>query len=155
MKVTLVAIGEQTFASYLENSVTAYAEDNVNSDRWDESEAFERSKAAHDLLLPEGLATKASHLFNIASVEHDESVGHVWVKIEENIESKSAFIVDLEIYESYRRNGFAKVALELIERFVAELGASRLGLHVFHSNSEAIELYNSVGFHTVSHNMQK
>ena len=77
------------------------------------------------------------------------------LQVEDIIRTKSAFIYDIEIYEAHRRKGYAKSALGHIEKVVADLGASSLGLHVFNHNSAAINLYNNIGYQTVSHSMQK
>ena len=69
--------------------------------------------------------------------------------------TKSAFIYDIEILEQYRRKDHAKSALNSIEKIVADLGATSLGLHVFKQNIAAIGLYQSIGYQTVSLYMQK
>lgn len=155
MKVSLVPMNEEAFSNFLQMAIPAYAKDNVDSGRWEESEALERSKKAHESLLPEGLATKNNYLFTIHEIEDKNNVGHTWVKIDDNVSTKSAFIYDIEILEPYRRKGFAKSALVNIEKIVGNLGATSLGLHVFNHNSAALALYNSIGYQTVSHNMQK
>ncbi|MRI32489.1 GNAT family N-acetyltransferase [Endozoicomonas sp. OPT23] len=155
MQVLLKAMDQQSFSDYLEMAIPSYARDNIDSGRWDTSEATERSIKAHESLLPEGLETKDNYLFDIIEQEDQQNVGHIWVKIEDNIRTRSAFIYDIEIYESHRRKGHAKAALTSIEAKVADMGATSLGLHVFNHNSAALKLYNSIGYQTVSHNMQK
>jgi ribosomal protein S18 acetylase RimI-like enzyme len=122
--------------------------------RWDQADALERSKKAHESLLPDGIETGDNYLFNIIDNE-SSNVGHIWVKIEDNIRTESAFVYDIEICESGRRKGYAKSALGRIEEVAADLGATNLGLQVFAGNSAAIALYNSIGYQTVGHNMQK
>jgi ribosomal protein S18 acetylase RimI-like enzyme len=148
-------MNELDYAKYLELAIPSYAKDNVDSGRWDESEALERSQKAQDTLLPDGIATKDNYLFTIVESRTGINVGHIWVKVEENIRLKSAFIYDIEIYEPHQRKGFAKSALAAIESIATNLGATSMGLHVFNHNSAAIALYDSIGYQTVSHNMQK
>lgn len=155
MPISLIAMNEDAFSDYLETAIPAYARDNVDAGRWDESGALERSRKDHEALLPNGVETCDNYLFNIIENESSNNVGYIWVKVEDNIRTKSAFIYDIEIYEAFRRKGYAKSALGRIEKVVADLGASSLGLHVFKQNSAAIALYNSMGYQTVSHNMQK
>jgi ribosomal protein S18 acetylase RimI-like enzyme len=155
MQVLLIAMNEESFSNYLQIAIPSYAKDNIDSGRWEESEALARSRKAHESLLPEGVATINNYLFNVIENESKENLGHIWVKVEDNIHTKSAFIYDIEIFEQYRRKGYAKFALGCIEQVVADLGATSLGLHVFNHNSAAIGLYNSIGYQTVSHNMQK
>ncbi len=155
MQVSLKAMNQEAFSHYLEIAIPSYAKENIESGRWDESEALERSKQAHESLLPEREETKNNYLFNIIELQSQGSVGHIWVKVEDNIRTKSAFIYDIEIYENHRRKGYAKSALGCIEKVISDLGASSLRLHVFKHNSAAINLYNSIGYQTVSYNMQK
>jgi ribosomal protein S18 acetylase RimI-like enzyme len=155
MQVSLKAMNEKSFSDYRKQAIPAYAKDNVESGRWQEADALERSKQDFQRLLPEGLASKNNYLFNVIDNKSDKYVGHVWVKVEDNIGTKSAFIYDIEIYELYRRKGYAKSALSNIENVVEALGATSLGLHVFHYNEAAMALYDSVGYQVVSHNMKK
>ncbi|OBT13285.1 GCN5 family acetyltransferase [Vibrio sp. UCD-FRSSP16_10] len=155
MKVSLKMMNREAFSEYLKIAIPSYAKANIDSGRWDESEALERSEKAHETLLPDGERTKNHYLFNITENNSQNRVGHIWVKIEDNCHTKSAFIYDIEIYEAHRRNGYAKSAFECIEKRVAELGATSLGLHVFKQNAAAIALYSSIGYQIISHNMQK
>tara|TARA_B110000238_G_C16113773_1_gene433898 strand:- start:411 stop:890 length:480 start_codon:yes stop_codon:yes gene_type:complete len=155
MQVSLKAMNEKSFSDYRKLSIPAYAKDNVDSGRWQESESLERSTLDFDRLLPEGVVSKNHYLFNIIENESSKNVGYIWVKLEDNIRTKSAFIYDIEINKSFRRKGYAKSGLRCIEKVVAELGATSLGLHVFNHNSAALALYNSMGYQTLSHNMQK
>ncbi|GEA52278.1 N-acetyltransferase [Vibrio inusitatus NBRC 102082] len=155
MQVSLEIMDREAFTEYLKIAIQSYAKVNVDSGRWDESESLERSEKAHETLLPDGERTKNNYLFTITENNSQNRVGHTWVKIEDNIHTKSAFIYDIEIYEAHRRNGYAKSALGCIEKIVTELGASSLGLHVFNQNAAAIALYRSIGYQTISHNMQK
>ncbi|ROS02057.1 acetyltransferase (GNAT) family protein [Sinobacterium caligoides] len=155
MSTSLQAMSEEDYSRYFQSAISSYAKANVDSGRWPEAEALQRAKEAHDKLLPAGLATEDNYFFHLVSAEQQQPVGHIWVKLENNVNSTSAFIYDIEINPSYRRRGYAKSALANIEKFVTELGASSLGLHVFNHNAAAVALYHSVGYQTVSHNMQK
>ncbi|CAM3592613.1 Putative N-acetyltransferase YycN [Parendozoicomonas haliclonae] len=143
------------YSHFLETAIPSYAKANTTSGRWVESEAMARSHKVYQSLLPEGLETPNNHLFNIIENENKAIVGHLWVKVDENSQAKSAFILSLEIYERYRRKGYAKAALHTVEQVVAELGATSLGLHVFSYNSAAINLYADAGYQVISQSMQK
>ncbi len=153
--VFLKVMDDEAFCHYLEIAIPAYADDNISSGRWEASDALERSKQSYTDLLPQRHETKNNSLFNIIVSGRQETVGHIWIKIEDHTHTKSAFIYDIEIYKVHRRNGYAKAALSCIESVVAEMGASSLGLHVFNNNPGAINLYESIGFQAVSQNMQK
>ena len=61
--IKLIPMTETEFKAYLEEDIKEYAEVNVRNGYWDETEALEKSKQAHDQLLPDGPATKDHHLF--------------------------------------------------------------------------------------------
>ena len=151
MQVSLKLMSEETFREYLNLVIPSYANDNIESGRWDKEGALERSKKEYDHLLPEGLESKNNYLFNVVEHNNNNNVGYIWVKVD----SKSAFIYDIGISEDYRRKGYAKSALNLIEGVVSKLGVTSIGLHVFNQNSGAQALYNSFGYQVVSHNMRK
>ncbi|WP_461535331.1 GNAT family N-acetyltransferase [Spongorhabdus nitratireducens] len=155
MTTVLVAMDSAAFENYLQIAIPAYAQTNIESGRWEASTALEQSRQAHSALLPQGAETENHYLFNIRTENSDENVGHIWVHIDDQHSLRTAFIYDIEIYESFRRKGYARSALKNIEEFVAGLGARSLGLHVFNHNQSARALYESMGFVTVSHNMKK
>ncbi|OEE67591.1 GNAT family N-acetyltransferase [Enterovibrio norvegicus FF-33] len=153
--VSLEAMDSASFSEYLQFAIPSYARDNVESGRWDKSDALERSKKVYAHLLPEGLNSPDDHLFNIIESATNQNVGYIWVKIETHFGVKSAFIYGVGTFEGYRRKGYAKSALRCIETVASDLGATSLGLHVFSHNSAAQSLYSSMGYHVVSHNMKK
>ncbi len=69
MQVSLLPMNEEAFSDYLQIAIQAYARDNVDSGRWDESDALERSIKEHEALLPEGVETKDNYLFNVVDNE--------------------------------------------------------------------------------------
>ena len=155
MQVTLALMNEESFSTYQKQAIPSYAKDNVDAGRWEEADSLERSEKDFKRLLPDGGQTKDNYLYNIIEDISGKNVGHIWVKLEDNIRTKSAFIYDIEVHEQYRRNGYAKSALFCIEKVVADLGAISLGLHVFNNNPAALALYKSINYQVVSLNMQK
>ncbi|WP_261817507.1 GNAT family N-acetyltransferase [Vibrio gallicus] len=161
MKVSLKAMTADSFLDYLELAIPCYANANVESGRWDESGALDRSRLAYEKLLPQGPKTAGNYLFHIVDNSNELELGYVWVEVE--TATKSAFIYDIAIYEQHRRNGYAKLALSCVEAFVTTCGAVCLGLHVFNYNVAAQRLYLSVGYKVtvqntetlVGHNMMK
>ncbi|CZF86143.1 GNAT family N-acetyltransferase [Grimontia marina] len=155
MQVSLKAMSEGSFTEYLSSAISDYALANIKSGRWSESEAMEKSKEAHSLLLPDGLETENHHLFDIFENENGECVGHLWIELKGENHSKSAFVYSIGINERFRRKGYAKSALYCLEETALELGAKCVDLHVFGFNSAAQALYEHAGYHVVSQNMRK
>ena len=155
MSMLLRKMTQKSFQEYLDKAIPAYASNNIESGRWLEEGALERSRADHESLLPDGLNTKNNYLFDIVSRSDNCIVGFLWLAVEDKFGSTSAFIYDIAIYESYRRLGYARQALKELELFVKDLGICKIGLHVFHQNKSAQSLYESMGFSVVSSNMAK
>ncbi len=152
MTTTIIKMTEAIFSKYYQAAIASYAKENIDAGRWKEEGAIERSREDHNRLLPEGIKTKNNHLFEIKENNHGQIVGHIWIAIDEQLNQKSAFIYDIEIYEAFRRKGFAKSVLRNVEDFVMKSDIYSIGLHVFNHNEAAIALYTELGYNTVNYN---
>lgn len=155
MSIVLKEMREDSFEKYLDKAIPAYASDNIESGRWPKEGAHERSRSDHERLLPDGIHTENNYLFDTYSNHDNCIVGFIWLSVEINSGVKSAFIYDIEIFEGYRRQGYAKLALSSVEEFVKELGIDKIGLHVFRQNISAQSLYEAAGYSVASSNMVK
>ena len=96
-------------------------------------------------LLPDGILT-AGHRFE-AIVSDGERVGRVWfgpLQVGDN----DVYICDISIAVERRREGHARAAIELILDHATQIDATRVGLTVAQANTNAIGLYESLGFVT-------
>lgn len=152
MTTSLIKMTEAVFNEYCQAAIASYAKENIDAGRWKEEGAIERSREDHDRLLPEGIKTKNNHLFEIKENNHGQVVGHIWIAIDEQLNPKSAFIYDIEIYKAFRRKGLAKSVLKNAEDFVMKSDIYSIGLHVFNHNEAAKALYSELGYSTVSDN---
>jgi ribosomal protein S18 acetylase RimI-like enzyme len=151
----LVPLLPEAFPAFLESSVIAYAQSNIEAGRWPLDGAVERSLADFNLLLPQGLATPDHFIYEIKADSAGPVVGHLWMAIETRHGLRSAFVYDLEIAPEFRRQGHARRAFRALETVVAELGIDHIGLHVFAYNVGAQALYESLGYQVTGVNMQK
>ena len=151
--ITLIPMTESDFRPYLESAIVAYAQDKVNAGNWTDTEALERSRKEFEHYLPQGLQTEANFLFMLVT-ETGRKVGHLWYNITTD-RPDSAFIYDFEIYEPFRRQGYATQALKALETHAKPKGVKKLGLHVFGSNLAARELYKKAGYIETNVNMAK
>jgi GNAT superfamily N-acetyltransferase len=92
----------------------------------------------------------------------DESLGRVWL-IEDGAQpigylvlafgysleyrGRDAFVDEIYIRESHRRQGIGTQAFAFLETACRELGVRALHLEVEHRNTAARQFYRSVGFH--------
>jgi ribosomal protein S18 acetylase RimI-like enzyme len=155
MPIRLKPMTDIKFSEYLENAISSYACENVDSGRWLEQGAIERSREDHEQLLPEGVNTKNNYLFEILSEADECSVGIVWLALEDKYGVKTAFIYDIEVKPAFRRKGYARSALLELESLASKQGIGSIGLHVFRQNSAAQNLYKAMGYSVVSSNMVK
>jgi ribosomal protein S18 acetylase RimI-like enzyme len=143
------------FAEVVEASIAAYADDKVAAGHWPRAGALERSRNDFLSLLPQGLATPDHRWFEIRAGEDGPRVGHLWFAVQEQHGQCGAFVYGVEVQPAHRRQGHARRAFEALELLAAELGAARIGLHVFGFNAAAQALYRSLGYAVTSLNMSK
>ena len=151
----LVPMTAETFVHYFDAAVVSYAQDNVDAGRWPSEGSLTRSRADFLSLLPDGLETPNHYLMDIRSISPEASVGALWFFIDEKFGIRSAFIYDIEIQTTSRQQGHATRAIQELEKLVASLGVSQIGLHVFSHNQAAQILYRRLGFRTTGSNMVK
>jgi len=155
MVVRLRPMTEQEFQRWQEASIRSYAAEHVRTGRWSEEEAIERARKQFEEILPNGLATEGQHLYSIEETARSETIGIIWVGVQDQGEGVQAFIYDLLIDEPFRHRGYGTEALCALELIVAELGANTIRLHVFGHNHAARALYEKAGYITTNIHMQK
>lgn len=151
----LVPMSAEAFDLYVEAATTGYADEMVESGRWPEEGALERSRADFRESLPQGLDTPDNHFFEIRDPDTGVRVGFVCFSIRDHGGFRSAFVFDLEVEPEFRRQGHATAALRELERLVRDLGLSDIALHVFRRNTGAQQLYRNLGYDVTGLNMLK
>ena len=150
-----VAFTEVDFQAWLTQAIPAFALTNVEDGRWTLAESIEKSREAHALLLPQGLATPGQFFVRLQAVDTGADVGTLWWAETEKAGAKEAYVYGVEIEEHARRRGFARAAFLELERVARERGLHQVGLHVFGHNHGARRLYEELGFEPTSITMRK
>ena len=153
--IRLAPMTPEELRSYLERSIPEYAQSHVESGRWRAEDAVARSRAEHDELLPNGVATPDQYLRTVWDAEQGVRVGEVWYALQRQEGSPQLFVYWIGIEEAHRRRGYATDVLREVEREARRLGASRVALHVFGGNTGARALYERLGFVTTNVLMAK
>src|SRR5574340_775853 len=153
--VRLVSTTPAEFDVFLEHNILEYAKDRIRAGFWTETESLARSRKEHRALLPDGIKSRYHHFFTISDAESGEAVGVLWLKTDFDTSRATGFIFDLEIYETHRRRGLARQAMQELEDVARGMGLRQLGLHVFARNRAARELYEQLGYQVASLNMLK
>lgn len=154
-EIKLVEMREAHFQTYREDLAREYAADKVRAGVWSRAEAGGRARRELDELLPEGPATPGHSLYSVRDESVPAEVGNVWFAVIDSGVGRSLWIYDLIIHEQFRRRGYARRTLELVEEKAVELGARRVELHVFGHNHGARTLYEEVGYGVTSIIMAK
>jgi ribosomal protein S18 acetylase RimI-like enzyme len=63
---------------------------------------------------------------------------------------RQVFVLDIQIYEAYRRQGYGSQAFLAMEEKAKELGISTISLHVFKHNHSARAMYEKLGYLGIS-----
>ena len=152
---TLVPISGASFPASLETAIAGYAMQNVASGRWPAETALELSRAEHQRLLPEGIASKDNHIFEVRDPATDAVVGSLWLGVQNRTGIPLAYVFNIEIAPEHRRQGHGTRAFEALEPVVRELGLCAIGLNVFAYNTGAQALYASLGYEVTGSSMRK
>ena len=132
-----------------------YAADKVRAGVWSADEAEDKSAKELDGLLPEGTATRDHSLYSVRDESVPAEVGILWISPRDSGAGRSLWIYDIIVHEQFRRRGYARQILDLVEDKARELGADKVELHVFGHNHGARALYDKMGYTTTSIIMSK
>ena len=146
---------ETTFREYREHLVHDYAADKVRAGVWSADGAEDRSAKEVDGLLPEGTLTRGHYLYSVRDESVPGEVGILWVSPRGSGAGRSLWIYDIIVHDRFRRRGYARRILKLVEDKARELGAGRVELHVFGHNHGARALYEKLGYKATSIIMAK
>ena len=138
-----------TLASYgrfLAHSVPQYATEKVRNGEWSPEEAQARGEGEFHMLLPQGPDTPGNFLYDLHDPQTGQDVGLLWYALRGEGERTSAFIYEVEVFEPYRRQGYATQAFAALDLDAASNGARSIQLHVFGHNHPARALYEGLGF---------
>ena len=153
--ITLVPMEQSEFATYFEENIGRFAQENVDNGHWQAEEALEKSRVAFQGFLPEGLQSKNQYIFNIFDNDQGFKLGLLWVEVKMDEPGRPAFVFDFIIEEQYRGIGFGKKALFALDEILKEMGAKSVSLHVFGHNKTAFELYKKTGYEVTDFHMRK
>ena len=153
--VRFVPFDEVDFHAWLTEAIPLFALTNVEDGRWTLAESIDLSKAAHEALLPQGLATPGQFFVHVHDVATGERVGFLWWAEAPRDGAMQAWVYNITIADEARRRGYARAALRELEGVAREHGMRQLGLHVFGHNHAARRLYESLGFEPASLTLRK
>lgn len=155
MTVKLVPMTELEFEMYLQYNIQEYAQDQAQSGRESEDEGVEEAEQQYHHLLPQGLQTPDHALCMIVDEEHARNVGVLWFDQREQQSGRQVFVNDIVVFDEFRRRGYARLAMQQLEKQAAELGATSIGLRVLGQNESARMLYEKLKYNVEHITMSK
>ena len=144
--LTLQPMTAEEYASYKAWVVEDYAREIASNQRISMEEARASSLRDIERALGQGLATPNHFLYHILRVEGaiETRLGYLWIEVDP--QKKRCFIFDIFLQPEFRRQGWGRQVLELLETQMKQQGIRRIGLHVFGNNTIAQDLYRKLGY---------
>jgi ribosomal protein S18 acetylase RimI-like enzyme len=130
--------------AFLDESIREFVFERVPADHVDAGIERMREELSQRLL-PNGILT-SGHRFE-AIISNGEGVGRVWFGPVQEDES-DLYICDISIAAERRREGHGRAAVERILDHARSNHFARVGLTVTQAKTDAIDLYESLGFIT-------
>jgi RimJ/RimL family protein N-acetyltransferase len=112
---------------------------------------FAKDRAAHEI---KRVTSTGDFNYDIIN-DLGQKVGHMVLIKQYDFSMPMLFLYDLYIYDEFQKKGYGTAALAEFEKKAREMGAKRIGLHVFEANAGARKLYQREGFRVNSRNMSK
>jgi ribosomal protein S18 acetylase RimI-like enzyme len=156
--LTLQPMTEDEYVAYKGWLLEDYAKDLSNTYRMSIDEARASAAKETDSTLPQGLATPNHFLYNVALApsaqgDGESRLGYLWIHVD--TQRKRCFIYDLYVRAEFRRQGWGRRVLELLETNMKQQGIVRINLNVFANNSIARELYGKMGYAVTDMHMSR
>ena len=146
MRIELRKMDQQEYDAFYERSFNHHVQELIDEEHMSCEEAEKETTNELAEMLPEGMDTKDNFLMSIHRSEDNAWIGFIWTLHEMTEGVKQSFICDFEIYEDYRRNGYATETLELMEKEAKTAGCAESVLFVTNHNEAANRLYEKCGY---------
>ncbi len=153
--VELREMRQGEFDAFRSRAITDYAIERVETGEWPTQDAHRRARIDFEKLLPGGLGTPLHQLCTIFDTDLCRGGGSAWVQLRHLGGKPIAHVLDLYVAEPYRRKGYARSTMLLLERQLQAQGGQEMTLHVFDRNLAAQVLYQSLGYQANESGMAK
>jgi RimJ/RimL family protein N-acetyltransferase len=136
------AIKENFIKESVKNRVTNYNDD----------PEFAKARANHEI---SRILSTTEFAYDVVASDINQKIGHMVLLKQYDYTMPTLFLYDIRIYDEFQKKGYGTAALAEFEKKAREMGAKRIGLHVFEANEGARKLYQREGFRVNSRNMSK
>ena len=146
MEIEVRKMNKEEYEAFYKRSFEHHVKELIDEENMTEEEAKKETHEELASMLPNGLDTEDNYLMTIRRKTDDVQLGFIWTLHEYNEDVKQSFLCDFEIYEQYRRNGYAKEALGAMEAMAGKAGCRESVLFVANDNTPACALYEKCGY---------
>ena len=144
--IQLVPMNKDQYEAFMALSMRDQMQGHVREGRWRAEEAEANMARLLEQFLPEGLATPNHFFFAIEEEGSGTNAGGLWYMLAEEDGTRQFFVVDIQIYEEYRRRGYGAQAFRAMEDKAREMGVTTIALHLFADNHPARAMYQKLGY---------
>lgn len=153
--IQLVPMNKDQYKAFMALSTPDQMQGHVREGRWRAEEAEASMAKLIEQFLPEGLATPNHFFFAIEEEGSGATAGGLWYMLAEEDGRRQFFVVDIQIYEPYRRRGYGEQAFKAMEDKAQEFGVTTIALHLFADNHPARAMYQKLGYAGTETSMAK
>ena len=153
--IYLRAMTDEEFEKFKVTSQREYATGFAECEGIEFEKALKGASEQFDRMITNGLQTPGHLFFQAIEEKSGESIGFLWLGIQDRLGRKVTSINDIFIQASHRGNGYGKALMKCVEHEAQKAGSKRIRLHVFQHNETARNLYTSMGFHPTNSDMVK
>jgi RimJ/RimL family protein N-acetyltransferase len=132
------------FDAFIEISMHDQAQGQVQAGYLPAERAAEVIQQQREKFLPNDQDTPNHFFFTIT--DQDQKVGGLWYTVVEQDGQRQLFVMDIQVYDAYRRCGYGTQAFGLMEEKAREMGITTISLHVFQHNHAARAMYEKLGY---------
>ncbi|MCJ7694568.1 MAG: GNAT family N-acetyltransferase [Anaerolineaceae bacterium] len=144
--IKLVPMSQAEYDPFMAISIKDQTEGQVLAGEWQAQEADEEMNKLMAQFLPQGLNTPNHFFFSLEPPDSQEKVGGLWYTIIDQGGKKMFYVMDIQIYLPFRRQGHAEQAFHIMETQARDKGIDTIALHVFAHNVNARAMYEKLGY---------
>ncbi len=153
--IKLISMTQAEYEPFMVISIKDQKEGQVLAGEWMAQEADEEMNKLMAQFLPQGLQTPNHFFWTLETTDSHEKVGGLWYTIIDQGGKKMFYVMDIQIYPQYRRQGYGEQAFLQMETQALEVGIDTIALHVFKHNVKARALYEKLGYAGEDNDMVK
>ena len=132
------------YEDYMEGALTRFATDYAKGDEVPLNKALAMGRDHMAGLLPDGMRTRGHHFRTMT--QDGQPVGTLWFAEQLDETPPRVYIFDITVDEAQRGRGLGTRALAALDEEARALGAEEIMLSVFFHNTDAVRLYERLGF---------